>query len=209
MSEQSQQLPYSPHEIEAMLALATTGEQPAGDSLSTNTDYSRLTAREIVTAIRAVRDAELRELQEHQSKSGLADPIEVSDVDRRLAEYDLDTLLDQIPRLIGVEKTRDVFTMLAGGSSIERSQAAGYIGALTKVDHDYGLELWKYLLEHDDPDTGRDAFSSLIGPGRDLDEDPAQLMDSLADDGLTLHDFAYLMTSYVRRLHRRLDESAS
>src|SRR6266540_7084566 len=101
MTEQASQPTYHPDEIEAMLSMATTGEI-GPDNVSPAIDVSQLTAHEIVSAVRAVDAAEHRVRQERAG-----DPVQVGEVDRRLAAYsrDIELTFEELPSFIGVEKT--------------------------------------------------------------------------------------------------------
>jgi len=192
MTEQTPQPTYRLDEIEAMLSMATTGEI-GPDNVSPAIDVSQLTAHEIVSAVRAVDAAEHRVRQER-----------AGEVDRRLAAYsrDIELTFEELPSCIGVEKTRDGITLLAGSQSPrDRSYAAHNVNTLTVVDHDYGLELWKRLLEDDNPMVAHAAWHTATYFSLDT-LNPEHAKRSLAEDGLTWGDMADLVRTYVQRLEK-------
>jgi len=206
MTEQSPQSYLQPDEVEAVLGMGTTGDLAQRSNQEPVIDLSRLTTYEIVSAIHAVWDADFRLHQENRRRMGHpAEPVQVEDVHRRLALYSgaMDTAVDHLPGT-DPEKTRDVFTILAGSSSVrDREYAGSYIGLLTQVDRDYGLELWQQLLNDDHADVADAAWrpvESLLGDVVGGHE------QSALEDGITRDDLLGLASDYVRRLtHLRRD----
>lgn len=187
-----------------MLAMATTGELRQSSSNSA-IDLSQLTVYEIVSAIHAVQDVEHRLHEEHVGHLGhLAEPVQVEDVHRRLAAYssDMDVAVDQLPTT-DPEKIRDVFTMLAGSGLIEdRKYAGSFIGLLTQVDRDYGLELWHRLLHDDHADVADAAWTPVESLLEDIVEGADVADKRLHEVALTRDDLLSLMNDYVRHLSR-------
>jgi len=200
MAEQAPQPYLQPDEVEAVLGMATTGDLAQRSNLEPVIELSRLTTYEVVSAIHAVGDADHRIHEENRRRSGhRAEPVQVEDVHRRLALYSgaMDTAVDHLPRT-DPEKTRDVFTILAGSNSVEdRKYAGSFMGLLTQVDHDYGLELWQQLLHDDHADVADAAWTpveSLLGDALEGHQESAH------EDGITLDDLLSLASGYVRRL---------
>lgn len=129
MTEQApQHHSYQPDEIEAMLAVATTGE-PGASTTNPALNLSHLTPHEIVGAVHAVKEASSR-----VPKSRYDERIP-TEQDERLYGYesDIDSAFEELPKFVGLEKARDVFTMLTGSPSpLDRGYAASYIGGLTE-----------------------------------------------------------------------------
>ena len=194
MKESAPLRPYNQEDVLSLLALNATGEVNSGPA-SSALDLSTLTAHEIYSVVHHVKAADSRVsqyLDHHQ---------EPPELDRRLYEYDsdLENAFDQLQDHIDPEKTRDVFTMLATSTIREDREFAGqWIGTLTRVDHDYGLELWHRLLSDEDHEVA--SYTWNVATSRYIDGDIEDIGRYLAEDGLTWEDFQSLFRTYIHRL---------
>lgn len=195
MTEQAPLQLYSPEEVEAMLSMATTGELGASYRDPAVAIWD-LTATEIYSAVHHVEDARSR-VPTMKSDPRIPDPR-----DERLAKYghELETAFQNLQDFVDQVKARDVFTMLVGSSSPLDKQFAGtYIGTLTRVDHDYGIELWERLLEDENHRVAAHTWGVATALYLDSDR-PEEIGASLVDHGITWEDFQNLTHTYVRRL---------
>jgi hypothetical protein len=194
MTESAPLRAYSQEDVLSLLALSTTGELGSGPT-SSALDLSNLTAHEIYSVVHHVRGAEMRVSQYydyHQEPPAL---------ERRLVEYssDLETIFEELQDHIEPDKIRDTFTMLASSAEREDKQFAGtYIAALTRVDHDYGVELWKKLLWDEDHEVAAHTWN--VATSLYINSSLENVGRYLAEDGLTWGDFQDLHSTYIHRL---------
>jgi hypothetical protein len=93
---------------------------------------------------------------------------------------------------------RDVYAAFATSPLAEdRRHGAWRINRLTRVDHDYGLELWDQLLRDVDPDVRRAAVWSVRAYRERVQKgNRRQMAESAEETGLTSREAARLLRTY-------------
>lgn len=108
----------------------------------------------------------------------------------------LDAVIEALPQR-NLDQARAVYTAFARSPiNYDRLTAALFISALTPVDHDFGMQLWRRLIRDPHPKVRWQACDELDNIFDMVD--PAEIDAALSNRGITYLDACWLMHAYIR-----------